>query len=107
MHAYPLFTFCLTTDTGEKTHEYITLLESLSSVTKALSSVPESKDQLCLKFMEKKWLNTTANPSEKDLVLLALNRVKEYSHTFYEFVEILSDIGVVVKNLTAKPQESM
>ena len=100
--------FSLTTDTGTNTREYVTLLESLSSVTEKLFSVPRSKDQLCIKFIERKWLDITANPSERELVILALSRIKENSQIFYEFVKILEDIGgmnLVVKSLTTKLKE--
>ena len=99
--------FC-STDTGKETPEYKTLLLSLSSITEQLLSVPKSKDLLCLKFMERKWLEVTANPCEKDLVILALSRIEADSHTFHELVKMLNEISgmdLVVKNLTTKLQD--
>ena len=101
--------FCLT-DTGKETPEYKSLLQSLSSITEQLLSVPKSKDLLCLKFMERKWLETTANPCEKDLVILALSRIEADSHTFRELVKMLNEISgmdLVVKTLTTKLQENL
>ena len=60
--------------------------------------------------MEKEWLEITANPSEKDLVILALRRTDADSHTFHEFVEMLKKIrgmDLVVQNLTMKLEENL
>ena len=98
------------TNTGKETPEYNTLLQNLSSIAGKLLSVPGSKDLLGLKFMEKKWLETTANPSEKDLVILALSRTDADSYTFHEFVEMLKEISgmdLVVQNLTTKLEENL
>ena len=67
--------------------------------------MPESSDQLCEKFMEKDWLDISANPSPKDLVTLALKRIEIGSNAFDEFVMMLSEISgmdLVAKNLKAK-----
>ena len=72
--------------------------------------MPKSKDLLCLKFMERKWLEITAKPSETDLVLLALSRIEGNSHTFHELVKMLNEISgmdLVVQNLTTKLQENL
>lgn len=77
-------------------------------MTNALFSVPQSKDKLCIKLIENSWLGETANPSEKELVLLALNRIEADSRTFYEFVMMLCEISgmdLVAKNMTTKLQE--
>lgn len=82
-----------TTDTGKKTREYITLRQNISSLVDDLYTVPRCKDQLCLKFIENEWIGTAVNPSEKELVVLALNRVEKDSQTFHKFVSLLSEIG--------------
>lgn len=77
-------------------------------MTDALFSVPQSKDKLCIKLIEESWLDVTANPSEKELVLLALNRIEADSRTFYAFVMMLCEISgmdLVAKNMTSKLQE--
>ena len=97
--------FC-TTDTGKKTREYITLLKNLSSLVKHLRTLSSvSKEQLCLTLMENEWISTTEDPSEKELVLLALNRVEKDSRAFHKFVSLLSEIGglkEVAKELMTK-----
>ena len=72
--------------------------------------MPGSKDLLCLKFMERKWLEITTKPSETDLVLLTLSRVEKDSHTFHELVKMLDEISgmdLVLKKLTTKLQENL
>lgn len=94
-----------TTDTGKKTREYITLRKNLSSLVDHLYTVPRSKDRLCLKFIENDWIGTAANTSEKELALLALNRVDKDSQAFHKFVSLLSEIGglkEVAKDLMTK-----
>ena len=67
-----------------------------------------SKDELHSKFLQKRWLDITASPSESELVILVLGRVAEESRTFYEFVMLLSEIGgmdLAAKALTTTLQE--
>ena len=82
-----------TTDTGKETREYITLRKNISSLVNHLRTLPASKEQLCLTLMENEWIGTAENPSEKELVLLALNRVEKDSRAFHKFVSLLSEIG--------------
>lgn len=85
-------TYWCSTDAGTKTAEYITLRENLSSIINSLRTV-RSKEELRVKFIELDWLGPTAEPCERDLVLLVLNRVQQKSCIFYKFVTLLNRIG--------------
>ena len=96
------------TDTGKKSPEYVTLRENLSKVVGAFDTVSGSKDELCLKYMERNWLHITASPSKKDLVILALANTEADARKFYEFVKMLSEIRGMestAKNLITCLQE--
>ena len=89
--------------------EYITLRRNLSSITSSLRTVLGSKEELCLKFIELDWLGPSLNLSENDLVILVLNRVKNNSHIFYDFVTLLGTINgmsPIADILTRKLHES-
>lgn len=55
--------------------------------------------------MENEWIDISENPTAKEMVLQALNRVEEDSQAFHKFVLILSEIDgskEVAKNLMRK-----
>ena len=107
VHNYNAISDC-SADRGKDTREYNTLLDNLTSITNSLTTVTGSKDELRLKFAQKRWLDITASPSENELVILVLGRVAEDSRTFYEFVMLLSEIGgmdLAAKALTTTLQE--
>ena len=100
--------WCLT-GTGTDTAEYITLRKNLSTVISSLRT-GQSKGELCIKFIELDWLGPTVNPCESELVLLVLDRVRQNSHTFYEFMTLLNGISgmsATASNLITKVHERM
>ena len=84
--------YWLSIGTGTDTTEYITLRKNLSSIISSLRT-GESKRDLYIKFIELDWLGPTVNPCESELVLLVLDRVRQNSRTFYEFVTLLNGIS--------------
>ena len=81
------------TDSGKSTLEYIILRRNLSSVYNSLCTTVGSKEELLIKFIELDWLGTNADPCERELVVLVLNRIEQNSHTFHDFVTLLKGIS--------------
>ena len=65
---------------------------NLVSITKALKSTPGARENLILHYVQHKWLDTTENPVEGELVKLALERIKRDPSQFDLFINMLGDI---------------
>ena len=91
--------------TGKHTEEYRSVRSNLSDIVRALQLTPSAKQTLCLKFIEREWLDLSADPKEKDLVTQALGRIELDVNQFEVFVEMLRDIegmDQIVQILTGK-----
>ena len=87
---------------GKDTAEYKSVLNNLSSITGHLQVNKSASDSLVQKYQEHVWLSTTAKPVEKDLVILALDRiqndVKQYA-VFVSILETITGMDIIVGNL--------
>ena len=90
---YGIMLYICSTDTGTNTEEYITLRRNVSSIINSLRSVVGSKEELYLKFVELDWLGPTLDLSENQLVILVLDKVKNDSRIFHDFVTLLGTIN--------------
>ena len=77
---------------GKSTQEYDTVCSNQSKIVMALKLTPSAKETLCSKFREKKWLDLSADPKEKDLVIQVLGRIKLDVNQFEVFIKMLHDI---------------
>ena len=73
-------------------------------MTKALKSTPGARENLILHYKEHEWLDVTENPSEGELVTLALVRIKQDPSQFDLFIDMLRDtegMDLIMATLTA------
>ena len=92
-----------TSESRKNTPEYDRVRTNLSHITKALVANRSGMAQLRLMFMEKEWLDISANPTPQELVLLALRRIKENAAQFGLFTAMLCGIpglDLIAKKLT-------
>ena len=78
---------------GKETQEYRAILRNMSTLTETLLEIPGATDSLTLRFKERNWLAITAKPSEEDLIILVLSRIKADTSSFYEFLTMLHSIA--------------
>ena len=81
----------ITLTSGKGTDEYKKVRANLNSICGTLDLKTGAKTTLRLKFIEKEWLNTTADPSSDQLVMLVLGRIERDSNQYYEFIAMLED----------------
>ena len=87
---------------GKCTEEYRSVRSNLSDIVRALQLIPSAKQNLCLKFKEREWLDLPADPTEEQLVYQALGRIELDVNQFEVFVKMLDDIkgmDPIVQNL--------
>ena len=87
---------------GKDTAEYKSVLKNLSSITEHLQVNKSALNSLVQKYQERGWLSITAKPVEKDLVILALDRIQNVVKQYAVFVSILESItgmDIIVGNL--------
>ena len=76
---------------------------NLNSIVRYLKSSPSASGTLSRKFIEKGWLDATANPTEDQLVTLVLGRIEYDANQNEELIDMLSDIegmDLIVDSLT-------
>lgn len=91
------------TKSGRNTLEYQRVRTNLSSITKALQFNLSASQSLRQKFKEKEWLDLTANPTEEQLVVLALGRIEQDCSQYGELIAMLCDtegMDLIVNKLT-------
>ena len=71
---------------------YDRVLSNLVIITEALESSPSSLDKLTLLYKQHKWLHIKEKPKESQLVILALERIKQDPSQFNLFMEMLCSI---------------
>ena len=87
---------------GKCTKEYKKVLSNLSDIVGTLQLTRYAKQNLCLKFIEREWLDLSADPTEKELVTQALQRIELDVNQFDVFNDMLDDIkgmDQIVQNL--------
>ena len=88
---------------GKRTQGYEIVRTNLTSITDTLQSIPSASQSLKQKFIEKGWLGSLANPTEEQLVILALARIERDEKQYGTFRAMLCDIegmDLIVKKLT-------
>ena len=84
---------------------YDRVRSNLLQITKALKSTPGARENLILHYIQHKWLDTTENPAEGELVRLALVRIKQDPSQFDLFIDMLRDtegMDLIVTTLTGR-----
>ena len=87
---------------GRDTPEYKAVLETSGSIISTLLATPGSASTLSTKFMEKNWIDITAKPSAKELVVCACAKIELKASEFKTFLEMLNDMAgmsIIVKKL--------
>ena len=82
---------------------YYKVLYKLDDITKTLQLNHCARDELRRLYQRKQWLDIAARPAEGELVILALERIKQDPSQFYLFIEMLRDIpemDLIVTTLT-------
>ena len=82
---------------------YDRVLNNLVVITEALESSPSSLDKLTLLYKQHKWLHIKEKPEESQLVILALERIKQDPSQFDLFMKMLCSIkgmDLIVTKLT-------
>ena len=76
---------------------------NLNSIVRDLKSSPSASGTLSRKFIEKGWLDATANPTEDQLVRQVMGRIEHDVNQYGEFIDMLCDIegmDLIVDSLT-------
>lgn len=80
-------------------HDYIysyagfdSVLSNLVDIVRALKLSHGARAKLTLHFKQHKWLEITENPTEDELVALALERIKQDPSEYDLFVSMLCDV---------------
>ena len=80
------------TTAGKNTWQYRTVKKNLESITNALKSNSACIQSLSLKVKAKGWLPVSSKPSEEELVSPIIDRIKNNTTQFGEFIAMLEDI---------------
>ena len=72
---------------------YDKVLRNMDNIITTLTSTPGSTDKLTVKYKQKGWIATTENPTEDQLVTLALDRIKQDSNQYDLFIDMLRGIS--------------
>lgn len=81
-----------TSGSGTDTLEYKCLLKNQGDIVMTLKSLKAAKCKLILKYQEKELIPLTESPTEEQLLVQALDRVRTKATEFRVFVEMLEDI---------------
>ena len=84
------------------------MVNNLSSIIAALQLNPHASQSVRQKFKEKGWLPIAANPTEVQLVALALGRIELDASQYGEFIDMLlntSGMDLIMKQLTGVPYD--
>ena len=71
---------------------YNRVLSNMDGITSALKTTPDATDKLTEKFKQKGWINIAGKPTEDELVIHALNRIKQDPNQYDLFIDMLRDI---------------
>ena len=81
---------------------YDRVLSILDRIESSLKATPGARKALAVRYKQKKWLVVTENPTENELVTIALMRIKQDPSQYDEFLTMLCDIegmDLIVKTL--------
>ena len=82
----------LVVKSGKDTAEYQKMMNNMEKLITALQVTPGAYDSLSTKCKAKGWYPPSSDTSEKDLVLLVIERIKQEASQFYLFISMLEDI---------------
>ena len=71
---------------------YDKVLKNMNAIITALKINPVAKNQLTGKYEENKWIDIATDPTEKQLVNMALNRIQQDPNQYDMFIDMLRDI---------------
>ena len=85
-----------------KTPEYIAVLDHLQQLTDRLKVLPGAEEALLVKFKMKHWVAITTKDHDQ-LILLALDRIKEHAQDYRVFIDMLDNIeGMDTSSINGK-----
>ena len=65
----------------------------MNDIITGLKSTPGATDKLTLKYKQEEWMDITENPTEDQLVTLALQRIKQDPKQYDMFIDMLRSIS--------------
>ena len=74
------------------TPEYTAVLDHLSQLTERFKALPGAEEALLVQFKQKRWVAITITATANELIVLALDRIKEDVQDYRVFIEILDNI---------------
>jgi hypothetical protein len=92
---------------GEETPQYEAVLQSMEDIIRSLQATSSAREALCTKFQMKRWVNITASSSEKDLVVCALERIRQDPSNYSTLLAMLreANLNTVVNGIEQKMRE--
>ena len=78
---------------GKDTAEYKAVLEASGNIIRTLLATPGSTSTLSTKFMQQNWIEITARPSAKELVVCACAKIELKANEFKTFLGMLNDMA--------------
>lgn len=82
--------------------EHNKVLRNMNNITSTLKLAPGATDKLREKYKQNEWIDIIANPSEDQLVAIAVERIKQDPKQHDLFIAMLNDItgmDLIVKNI--------
>lgn len=77
---------------GRDTAEFQKMMNNTERLIKALQVNSGAYDSLCIKCEEKRWCPPSSDRSEKKLVDLVIERIRQDASQFYLFISMLEDV---------------
>ena len=80
------------------------VLSVMDDVITALKATPGATDKLTGKYKQEEWISFTENPTENQLVTLALQRIKQDPNQYDLFIDMLRCIkgmDITVNKITS------
>ena len=89
-----------TEKTGENTAEYKKVQENFSTITEALKATPNARLSLENEFKTLGWLGPAYHPTEEELVIQALERIKQDPSQYKILITMLNGLDLVIQKLS-------
>ena len=83
---------------------YDRVLSILDKIKRSLKAISGAREALTLYYKQEKWLNVTENPTENELVTIALTRIEQDPNQYDVFMTMLrktEGMDLIVKMLSS------